>query len=99
MDTRPRRVGGGVVRLPAGFRDTWNEAIRGEFTKGDAGNLEAAQECAAAAGQAAAVHNTRRACIAGQLGKRSVVLFCFQFRTESGVFFDCFLFALVALEP
>ncbi len=52
-----------------------------------------------AAGEAAAVHNACGAGVAGQLGKRGVVFFRFQFRAEGGVFFDCFLFALVALKP
>ena len=86
-------------KLPTGLRNAGDESGGSEFAEGDTGNLKPAEKCAAATGDAAAVDKPCWACIAGKLSERGVVFFSLQFRAESRIFFNCFLFALVALEP
>lgn len=71
----------------------------GEFAEGHTGHLEAANERATAAGNAAAVDETCRACITWKHGEADEVAFLLEFCTEFSVLFDGFTFALVALEP
>ena len=74
--------------LPARFRYAGDEPVRSEFTEGDTRKLEAANEAMAATAGLAAIHQTHRAGIAGQLRKANVIAFCLEFSTERCVFID-----------
>jgi len=100
MSARAAESGSGrTKKLPARFRYAGNETRGSEFAESDTGNLKPAKERAAATGDAAAVDEPCRACVARKLSEGGVVFFSLQFRAESRIFFNCFLFALIALEP
>jgi hypothetical protein len=85
--------------LPACFRHAGKHSGGSKLTEGDPREAEPTQECAAAAGDFATVHQTSRACVTREHGKTNVVFFCLQLETELGVFLDSFFFARIAGDP
>src|SRR6185369_11083019 len=85
----------GSFMLPACFGDARNEAVEGAFAEGEARAAELAQVTVAASAHGAAIDDADGAGVFGQLGKRSVVFFGFQFGAESGVFFYGLAFFIV----
>lgn len=86
-------------KLPTGFRHAGDEAVGSKLTESDTRELKTAEKCTTTARDAAPVHKARGTRVARELSEGCVVFFRYQLRTERRVFFDCFLFALVALEP
>src|SRR5207248_5062286 len=85
--------------LPARLRHTGNETGRSELAKGQAGNLETANESAAPAGHLAAIDHPRRAGVPGQLREADVILFRLQLSTEGSIFRHRLALAFIAIDP
>ena len=70
------------LELPARFCDSGEEACGCVFAKGDAREAEAAEECAAAAGDCAAIDDAGGAGVSGEHGECYVVFFSLQLVPE-----------------
>src|SRR5450432_1210105 len=87
------------AKLPARLRHTGNETGGSELAKRQAGNLETANEGAAAAGHLAAIDHAGGAGIARELGEANVIFLRLELSAEGGVFCHRLALALVAIDP
>src|SRR5579862_3037956 len=75
-----------VIKSPAGFGHTRDEAVQRAFAKRHARAGKLAQIAVAAAAHRAAVDDARRAGVARELGKAGIITLGLQFRPQRGEF-------------
>ena len=93
----PRDCEPGV--LPARLRHTRDEPARGEFSEGQARNLEPANKRTAAAAHFATIDHPGGTGIARQLRQAHIIFLRFELSTERRVFFYGRALAFVAIDP
>jgi hypothetical protein len=86
-------------QLPARLRYAGNESSRSKLAKSEAGNLEAANESAAAATDLAAIHHPGGAGVTRQLREADVILLRLELSAERGVLLHRLALAFVAIDP
>src|SRR5205085_4165977 len=85
--------------LPARLRHTRDEPARGEFSEGQARNLEPANERAAAAADFATIDHPSGAGIARQLRQGHIIFLRFELSTKRRIFLHGRALAFVAIDP
>jgi hypothetical protein len=86
-------------QLPAGFGNPGDHSCQSKLSKTQPREFEPAEISAAAAGKQAAINDPDRAGILWEEGKTDIIALSLQLCADGGVFFNGFLFALVALDP
>jgi len=92
-------AGCGESVLPAGLGDAGDKSVGRQFAEGDTGDFEAAEECAAATGNLAAVDQTNGAGIARELAEADIVLLSLELGTEFRPLRDGLALAFVSFKP
>src|SRR5580692_8481812 len=88
-----------VIKSPAGFGHTRDEAVQRALAERHARAGELAQVAVAAAAHGTAVHDARRAGVAWELGKAGVIALGLQLRPQRGEFLHRGDLFLVTFQP